>query len=84
MSRKPTTLIIDEATGRLIAALSTHVVGNLMTVLFNRGAIDADDIRAVIDLTRHGEPDDQPSQIMIAGLLADAIEMRLKQVLDEN
>jgi hypothetical protein len=78
---KPTTVIIDASTAKLVAAISTVVVGNLMAVLHNKGLIDREDVADVVAFTRAGEDDDDPATAAMTKFCAYALAVEPQEVV---
>lgn len=83
MSKEPTTVVLDPNLAKMIAVISTAVVGNLMAVLHNKGMLDREDIADVVAFTRDGGGSDPHSAVM-AGMCADALELWVRNVVQDN
>jgi hypothetical protein len=81
---KPTTVTIDASTAKLVAAISTVVVGNLMAVLHNKGLIDREDVAEVVAFTRAGQDDDDPATAAVTKFCADALEVWVRDAVQDN
>ena len=80
---KSTTVVIDASTAKLVAAISTVVVGNLMAVLLNKGLINREDVAEVVAFTRAGSGDD-PATAAMTKFCADALEHWVRNVVQDN
>jgi hypothetical protein len=79
---KLTPVTINASTAKLVAAVSTTVVGNLMAVLHNKGLINREDIAEVVAFTRAGG--DDPATAAMATFCADALEIWVRNVVQDN
>jgi hypothetical protein len=79
----PEPATVDPNLARVIAVISTAVVGNLMAVLHNKGLLDREDIAEVVAFTRNGAAGDPHSAVM-AGMCADALEHWVRTVGQDN
>ena len=80
---KLTPVTIDAKTAKLVAAVSTTVVGNLMAVLHNKGLINREDIAEVVAFTRAGGEGD-PATAAMAKFCADALEIWVRNIVQDN
>ena len=81
---KPTTVAIDASTAKLVAAISTLVVGNLMAVLHNKGLIDRNDFAEIVAFTRDGADNGDLATTTMAQFCADALEHWVRNVVQDN
>jgi hypothetical protein len=82
----PTTITLDENAGKMVAMVSTLVVGNLMAVLLNKGLLDRSDIAEVVAFTRAASADDpnNPNTSAMVDLCASALEVWVRNVVKDN
>lgn len=79
---EPATVAIDPNLAKVIALISTTIVGNLMAVLHNKGLIDREDIADVVAFTRNSGSD--PHSTAMVKLCADSLELWVRNVVQDN